>query len=275
MSIRPVNPSHQGSSIQLQKWNWLSEASVTAAKTPLTEEADVALTKLPATTPVTLTPAEYGFAVSTTRYFENRTMAPFDEHKARAIADHCGKVIDELLQDKIKAGVVETYKTGANDTAQVNTEAGGLQASDVRKIVTQFRADNVPTYDSEFYVAVVHPNVVHDLRAASGPGSWRVAKEYINDSLIRRGEVGEFEGVRFVQNNRVRLGTGTGTRSFNNYFLGAGALAEFVKVEPTIKVGPVVDNLGRFRTLGWYADLDFGVYEDKAIKDLVTGSTLG
>lgn len=230
---------------------------------------------MPATTSVTLTPAEYGFAVSTTRYFENRTMAPFDEHKARAIADHCGKVFDELLQDKIKAGVTETYVTGSNDAAQTVTSL--LTASAVRKIVTNFRANNVPTWDNEFYVAVVHPNVIHDLRQEAGAtaGAWRVAKEYIDDSLIRRGETGEFEGVRFVQNNRVRKGTGTGTNSYNNYFIGQGALAEFVKVEPSIKVGPVVDNLGRFRTLGWYADLDFGVYEPLALQDHVSGSSLG
>lgn len=234
----------------------------------------MALTKMPATTTVTLTPAEYGFAVSTTRYFENRTMAPFDEHKARAIADHCAKVMDELVQDKIKAGITETFVGQATEGAITN--ANVLTATEVRKAVTGFRANNVPTYDGQFYVAVVHPNVIHDLRSETGPGGWRVAKEYINDSLIRAGEVGEFEGVRFVQNNRVRKGTGAASvNTYNNYFFGAGGLAEFAKVEPETKVGPVVDNLGRFRTLGWYTDIDWAVYEPLAIRIPISGSSLG
>ena len=279
VSRTPVNPSMQGDSIVLQKWPWFGETAITAAKTPLTEEADVAPTKMPATSTVTVTAEEYGFAVATTRFFANRTLAPFDEHKARAIADHAGKVIDELVQDSIKAGITETTTDG--DPENALTSGDDLTAAHVREVVTTFRANNVPTWDNEFYVAVVHPNVIHDLREETGPGGWRVAKEYIDDSLIRRGEVGEFEGVRFVQNNRVRKGAGSATghnagpaNTYNNYFFGYGGLLEYVKEDVHTVVGPVVDNLNRFRTLGWYADLGFAVYEPLAIQDVISGASL-
>src|SRR5690606_7381993 len=157
VSIRPEQPAHRGSSVVMNKFNWFAEAAVTAAKTPLTEEADVDSTKIPATTPVTITPNEYGFAVTSTEKLANRTFAPFDAFKARAIADHLGRTLDELIQDQIVADTTAITVDGGAVNAL--TAADELTSAFIRQQVTQLRVDNVPTWDGQFYVAAIHPHV--------------------------------------------------------------------------------------------------------------------
>ena len=269
----PGNPAMRGSSTTLEKFEWFSEAAVTAAKTPLTEELDVDSTKMPAPSKVTVTPKEYGFAVTSTRKLTNRTFAPFDSFKARAIADHQNRVLDSIIQDiTITNGTNVSW--GGTATSNVMLAATDkLTAAIVRKQVARFRAQGVPTYFGGFYAAIIHPFAVLDLREESGPATWRVPNEYGTDqSQIWAGEFGEFEGVRFVQNPLVRWaqdGSGTGgaqIRSVQTYFLGDNALVEQVYEEPSVVVGPVTDKLQRFATLGWYGDLDWNVYEQKALR---------
>lgn len=283
VDVRPEQPAMRGSSVTMERFEWFSEAVVTAAKTPLTEEADVDSTKMPKPTPVTITPNEYGFAVTSTRKLSNRVFAPFDGFKARAIALHLTRVIDELLQDTLVAEVTGANvlyggDATSNATIDINDK---VTASLVRKVVSEFRANNVETWDGQFYGAVVHPYIVHDLREETGSGSWRVPNEYgTNQSKIWAGEFGEFEGVRFVQNNLVRItqdGSGTGADQIHpiqSYFFGRRGLAEHVVEEPHVVVGPVTDKLKRFATLGWYGDFGFKVYDAGCIRRVVAATSL-
>ena len=54
VSKRPEAVPHPAQTVTLKKWNYFSEAAVTAAKTPLNEVADVAARRLPAGTNVVI-----------------------------------------------------------------------------------------------------------------------------------------------------------------------------------------------------------------------------
>lgn len=281
VTVRPVNQPHPGEAVVLQRYNWFSQSTINGWKTPLTETSDVSATKLPATTPVTLTPNVYGAVTATTEYLDYRTLAPFDAYKAKAMADGAVKTVDEVIQDKIKAGISETTVDGGAENAL--TSADVLTASVLRSQFTKFSEQDVPTWDGQFYVAVVHPRVLRDLRAEAGAGGWRYPKEYTNDRLLATaGEAGEFEGFRFIVNNRVRKGTGSATgysggpaASYNSYFFGREGLAEAEWMPLQSVVGPVVDNLRRFATLGWKIDADWGVFNPKAIDISLSSSSNG
>lgn len=276
VSVRPQRPAMRGSSITIEKVNYFSNATITAMKTPLSEEADVDSTKVPQPTPCVITPTEYGAAVTTTEKLENRTFAPVDPIKAGVIAHSQARVIDELVQDKL-VSVTPTYNNGNSANGTV-TNAHKMTAADVRRSVANLRAKNVRPWFGGFYAGYIHPYVVLDLREETGSGAWRVPNEYgASQEKIWTGEIGEFEGVRFVESNLVRV-TANGASSanvFNTFFIGQDALAEAVVTEPHTVVGPVVDKLGRFHTLGWYGDLGWSIYEGAALIDFRTGSSLG
>lgn len=276
VSVRPQNPAMHGSSVSIEKINYFTNATITAFKTPLSEEVDVDSTKIPQPTKVTITPNEYGAAITSTRKLGNRTFAPVDPVKANLIAHAMARTIDELVQDALVSGT--PVYNGSNVADGTITNAMPLTAADVRKQVAILRASNVMPWFGGFYAAYAHPFVILDLRAETGSGAWRVPNEYGADQgNIWTGEIGEFEGARFLNSNLVRV-TATGATSanvFNTYILGQGGLAELVVEEPHVEFAPPVDKLNRFATLGWYGDLGWALYEPLAVKDVRTGSSLG
>jgi N4-gp56 family major capsid protein len=281
---RPGDPAHNGSSVTLTKYADFSEAAVTAAKTPLTEEADVDSTKMPAASTVTVTPAEYGFAVTRTKKLVHRSFADIDPEIVRAIGFHQARVLDELIQDTWIAGLTTVGSNkiwvGSNTAESTYTAADELTASVLRRVKLRFVSNGVQPFYGNAFAAFVNPQVVLDLREESGSGGWRQPNEYGQDqSKIWAGEIGMFEGFRFVENPRVRYtktGSGSGStqvRVLQNFFFGRDSTVEWVKEEPHTVYGPVVDKLGRFRTFGWYGDLGWNVYEAKAAIRVLSSSS--
>lgn len=275
VDVRPQRPTMNGSSVTLELNNFFSEATVTAAKTPLSEEADVDATKMPATSTVVLTPLEYGFANVRTLKLANRTMVPIDPVIARAVADHMRKVVDELIQDEFANATNKQYSGTGNAAIADVTATDTLTADNVRQNVLNLRVRQSIPWFGDMYAVGCHPSVVYELRRETGSGGWRVPNEYgASQENIWRGEIGAFEGARFVENARTRVsadGT-TGAKVARTYFLGREALAEAVVTEPHVVLGPVVDRLLRFRPIGWYGDFDQAIFRNQSLIVNYSGS---
>ena len=274
VDVRPQQPTMQGSSITLELNQYFSEATVTAAKTPLNELLDVEAISMPATSTVTLTPLEYGFANVRTLKLANRTMVAVDPVIARAVADHERKVIDSLIQDKLGAAT-NTQFSGAATSIVTTAATHTLTADLVRKAVLQLRVNQSIPWFGDLYAVGIHPTAVYELRRETGSGGWRNPNEYgVDQSNIWRGEIGAFEGARFVENARTRVAADGAVSAFvaRSYFFGQEALAQAVVTEPGIVLGPVVDRLQRFQPIGWYGDIDFGIFRNESLVVNYSGS---
>lgn len=273
----PVNVSMPGSSVILNKYDWLADSTVTAAKTPLNEEQDVDSTKLPPTLPITLTLNEFGFPVSTTKKLRVMSFADVDFAAAASIADHMGRTVDSLVQDVMRTGTNVIY-SGTGNAATADVAAGDtLTSTNIRTAVTLLRGRNVPAPDGEFFLGGAHPYVIHDLRQESGSGGWRTPNEYgQSQSAIWRGEFGEFEGVRFIQNPITYKATdGTSSRTiYRTYIQGPEVIAEMTPVDFGFVMGPTVDKLNRFRHVGWYGIGGWALYRDESIERIESASTI-
>lgn len=268
--VRPADVKHQANSYRLTLNKDFDEASVTAAMTPLDEETDVSATKTPTPTYVDLTPKEYGFATVRTLKLNNRGLVPIDPIIANAVAYHQVRVVDGLVQAKLAAGTTKVWGGTSGHTTDNTIVAGDiLSAQNLRRIKTKFENSGVAPRDGQFYAAVIHPNTELTLRSDTAAGGWRLPHEYGSDqSGLWTGEIGEFEGFRFVTNPRVLNPMNTATTPvhiYRSYFMGKEALAEAVNVEPGIRIAPVTDKLSRNRGVGWYGDLDFAVYRQEAL----------
>lgn len=282
---RPGNPAMKGATVTLEKSEWFDQAAVIAATTPLNEELDVDSVKSPKPTPIKVTPEEYGFAVTRTRKLNNRSFAPVDPIIARQVAQHEAETLDYLVQTTFKTGTNVRYanlhaaNTGVGavtaTSADTITAKNLLNAKDVRRVVTKLRSAKATPFLGQFFGALVHPDAVLDLREEGGPGTWRTPKEYVDPADIYLGELGEFEGVRFVQNALVHKLANVGSVDvYQNYFFGKGAIVEWVLDEPHVVIGPVVDKLGRFHTVGWLGDLGWTVYENKAVHRILAAASI-
>lgn len=271
----PVSVNGPAQTITLQKQDYFSVAAVTAAKTPLNEEQDVDSTKLPPTIPVNLTVNEYGAAVTKTKILKYFSFADVDGIAARTVGMHMAETMDELVQDVMATGTQVMRAQSRASTVTV-TSTDYIRATDVRRWTTKLRANKVPDFGG-FYMAGIHPHVIHDLREETGSGSWRVPSEYGTDqSNIWNGEFGAFEGVRFVQNTRTRtaLDGASSGKVYRTWILGREAIAERVVEEPSSVIAPVVDKLQRFSTIGWYGVLGWALYRDESIVRFESSSSV-
>lgn len=275
------NPTHDGSSIRFQFHNDIADTTIAGAT--LAETVDPDAVALPATTTLDVAQTELGRVVLPTRKLSLMTLADVDPWIANAVAFNMAMTLDNGVAAILDAGtnVIRESAGALSTSAAKNTilTTDTFKGRDVRYAVTKLRANNVVTRGG-MYVSYIHPEVSHDLRTETGNNIWRTPHEYQNAGPLLAGELGAWEGVRFIESanmTNTQSGSGSGgtqTRVYNTYVLGQQALAEAVWKEPGIEFGNVVDKLNRFRPVGWHGIINWAIYRQAALYRIETSSTV-
>jgi N4-gp56 family major capsid protein len=264
-TIASTKQSHRGASV-----TFTFTGDLAAATTPLTETADVdAVAVSDSINNVTMT--EYGNAVVTTAKLRGQTHTAVDPIAAERISRNAALTIDTLARTALEATTNTVPDTTAN-----------LTADNVRSAFVNLDENNVDRWDGEFYLAFIHPRQALDLRAATAVADWRAPQVYGTDQRkIFTGEIGEFEGFRFIVTNRVSTAGAGPTGTFNSLFIGAEALAKAFSSAPgfgsmpSVVVGEVTDKLKRFQPVGWYWLGGYKVFRNESVREVITRSSLG
>lgn len=269
---RPVDVTNPGATVVFQLHNDLSR--VTSA---LTEASDVDSVALNNTNKVQVTVNEYGNAVTTTERLALESLSAIDPAVADMLAYNLRDSLDALVYAKLVGLATGRYAgTSSDDETSVNGDdktVGGtvtganaqLVAADIRKAVARLRAASVQPREGAFYMGMLHPDTSYDLRteaATSGANVWREPHTYTEAGVgnIWSGEVGVYEGVKFVESARVETVGG----DHKVIVMGKQALVEAVSYEPKTVISPVTDKLMRFRSAGWKGLLGWNVFRPEA-----------
>ena len=261
-----------------------------AATTPLGEAEDVTPVAL-SDSQVSVTLNEYGNATVTTAKLRATSFLPVDPIAANAVGYNAGLSIDTIARNAAQAGSNVIYATGGATDPSSRTTINSddvLAANDVRKVVAQLRKANVPTINGS-YVGMIHPDVSYDFRSATDAAAWRTPANYVNPQGIYTGEIGMFEGVRFVEAPRAPLFANASDNSgsagtidvYGTLIMGRQALAKGISLggeygsQPTIVYGTVTDLLKRFRPVGWKHFVGYGVFRQEALRRIESASSIG
>lgn len=277
----PSSPD-QGSAVTFTLMSDLSVAS-----TALNESVDVDAVAL-SDSQVTLTLAEYGNAVVTTFRARATSFIPLNRSVANVVGFNAGVSLDTIARDVMKAGTNVRYATGGttDPTARNTVEPNDtLTAYDVRRALADLRGSNVGTFDS-YYAAVIHPDVSFDLRSETGAAAWRDPHTYSQPGEIWSGEVGVFEGFRFMESPRAPVFADAGSSTtltdvYATLFFGRQAIAKAYSTAegrgptPTTIMGPVTDKLRRFQPIGWHWYGQYGVFRQAALRRVESSSSIG
>ena len=222
--VQPTAQSMPGSSVTFTIVNDLPISS-----SALSENSDVATVAL-SDSQVTLTLAEYGNAVLTTAKLRGTSFVDIDPVVANVVGYNAGVSLDTIARSALDQGTNVQYASGLGNTSlqtSVTTRAGitkannTISALDIRVARARLRAQNVPTFGG-MYVGYVHPDIVADLQGESISGSniqgWRAPHVYAQPGEIWTGELGAFEGVRWIETPRAPIFQGSGgTTSAGTY----------------------------------------------------------
>lgn len=254
-----------------------------AATTPLNESVDVDAVAL-ADSQVTVTLNEYGNAVNSTWRVRATSFIDLDPVIANAVGYNAGLSQDSLARAIVQAGSNVRYAGQAVSRATV-IPTDTLKAANVRRAFAELQGANVAKFGG-YYAAVVHPDQSYDLRGETGAAAWRDPHTYSQPAEIWNGEIGEFEGFRFMSSPRAPLFSDAGSSTtltdvYGALFFGRQAIAKAYSTydghgpNPTIVIGPVVDHLRRFRPVGWHWFANYGRFREAALRRVETASTIG
>ena len=283
--VQATNATNPGASVKFTVF-----ADLAAATTALGEAEDVTPVAM-SDSQVTVTLNEYGNATVTTAKLRASSFLPVDPVAANAVGYNAGLSIDTIARNVLQAGTNVIYASGGTDTATARIDMDTddtLTAKDIRRAVAQLRGANVPTIGGN-YVGFIHPDVSYDLRGITDASGWRDSYKYTNAMPLYNGEIGMFEGVRFMESPRAPLfanayngsgAAGTGD-AYGTLIMGQQALAKAVSMggeygaQPTIVYGTVTDLLQRFRPVGWKHFVGYSVFRQEALRRIESSSSIG
>jgi N4-gp56 family major capsid protein len=283
--VQATNATNPGATVTFTIFQDLAPAT-----TELGEAEDV--------TPVAMTDSqvsvvlkEYGNATVTTAKLRATSFLPVDPVAANAVGYNAGISVDTIARAAVQAGNNVIYATGGAVAPTSRTTINSddtLSANDVRRAVAQLRKANVPTFNGS-YVSVIHPDVSYDFRSDTDAAAWRTPANYVNPEGIYNGEIGLFEGVRFIEAPRAPLFADASDNSgsagtidvYGTLIMGRQALAKGISLggeygaQPTMVYGTVTDLLQRFRPVGWKHFVGYGVFRQEALRRIESASSIG
>ena len=249
--VMPTAQSMPGSSVQFTIVNDLPIAS--SALSDQTVDVDtVALTD----SVVSLTLAEYGNAVLTTAKLRGTSFIDIDPVVANVVGYNAGVSLDTIARAALDSGTNVMYASGLGALGlqtSVTTRAGLAQGSysgstltpgntisalDIRAARARLRSQNVPTFGG-MYIGYIHPDIVSDLQGevigSSNLQGWRAPHVYAQPGEIWTGEMGAFEGVRWIETPRAPVFQGAGaSASAGAYTMVTATSGTFTGSSPTV-----------------------------------------
>lgn len=255
-------------------FHWNVYSDVATQGTTLVETATIPETGF-TITQGTLTVTEAGNSVPYTGKLDDLSEHPVKEIIRKVLKTDAKKAFDNLAAAQFDATplrAVGTASNGAvfttNGTATaVNSAAGSLGKENVKVVVDYMKERNIPAYVNDDYYCIAWPSTLRPLK-----NDLETIHQYVDSGfqMIMNGEVGRFEGTRFVEQTHIAKGSGMGTSAAawsagNDWavFLGEDCVAEAISIPEEIR-GKIPGDFGRDRGIAWYYLGGFGIVHTTA-----------
>jgi N4-gp56 family major capsid protein len=268
--VKPVQQAMPGSSVVFSIYSDLAQATST-----LTESSDVSSIALGNPNQITVTLNEYGSAVTTTKKLNLTSFNDVDTALADIIAYNAADSIDAVVASVLTSGTNIVYAGTATSTNTI-TSAMKISVQDIREAVTELRTNKALPRIGELYAAYLHPRQTADLRAETGTGGFQALTQYVDRTPFVAGAVGVIEGAFVVETPRVPYAANSGSVNvYKAVVAGREALAEAQGQDISTVVGPQIDALRRYHTIGWYYFGGFNILRTAALYQIQSAATNG
>ena len=265
--VKPVQQAMPGSSVVFSIYSDLAQATST-----LTESTDVSSIALGNPNQVTVTLQEYGSAVTTTKKLNLTSFNDVDAALADIIAYNAADSIDAVVAGVLTSGSNAIYGGAATLTSGI-TAGGTMSVADIRSAVTNLRTNKALPRIGELYAAYLHPKQTADLRAETGTGGFQDLSKYTDRTPFVAGAVGVLEGAFIVETPRVPYASNGTVDVYKAVIAGREALAEAQGQDISTVIGPQIDALRRFHTIGWYYFGGWSILRQAALYNIKTATS--
>ncbi len=219
----------------------------------------------------TLTVTEYGNSVPYTGKIEALAKHSVVDIIDKTLKNDARKAFDiaawtqfNLTPLRISSSTSTTAITLTTNSIASDTNNVALGADHIKVIADTMQERNIPPFRGDDYGAISHPTTWRPLK-----NDLESVNQYtvIGIGRIFRGEIGRYEGIRFIEQNEIPKGGAYDTTTFDPYtktadawnngksswafFFGADTVAEAIVIPEEIRARIPTD-FGRSKGIAWY-----------------------
>lgn len=195
-------PKKGGKIIEFRKFTLFPKAT-----TPLTEGVTPSGRSLEVTK-ITASVNQYGDYVEMSDMLDMTAIDPILLETNKLLAQQAGETLDTITREILNAGtnvqysderVAARYLLVGDDSTWTNNHYFNTDC--IRKAARNLRVNKAPTINGD-YIGIIHPDNVYALKRDS---DWKTANEYAGSKRIFDGEIGMFDGVRFIESTEAKI----------------------------------------------------------------------
>ena len=206
---------------------------------------------------------EFGNSVPYTKKLDDLSRHPVKEVIHKVLRHDARKTLDRAAHEQFDSTTVTLSPTGGTDPVAVTVETGGstitndvaLSKEHIKSIADIMKERDITPYSSDDYFAIARPSALRPFKNELEAIHQNVES---GAQLIYNGEVGRYEGIRFVEQTNIPSESWTNAKSDAVFFFGGDTVAEAI-VEPEQIRGKIPTDYGRSRGVAWYYLGGFGL----------------
>lgn len=261
-------------------WNIYSDAEDGGDQ--LAENAPIPETKFKITQG-SLTVTEYGNSVPYTGKLDNLSKHPVQAIINRVLGNDVARTLDGAAFNQFRlTNLKANAASGSSTTNIVVVDSGSvgvtnnvaLNKAHVKAISDVMKERNIPAYQANDYFCVSWPTTVRPFK-----NELENLAQYVDQGFrqIMNGEIGRYEGIRFIEQTHCAKGGAEDSSSYNfrtsdpwnnaasdwAFFMGEDTVAEAIVVPEEMR-GKIPGDFGRDKGIAWYYLGGFGIVHSGA-----------
>ena len=181
----------------------------------------------------------------------------------QVLRNDANKAMDNAASAQFDNALLRYVATGAtaynldDDGSATGNNNSKLVIAHIKQIADLMQERNIPTFDGENYMAIGRPSTFRPFRDELEQSFMYTKEGY---GRVINGEVGRYEGIRFVTQTNKAAETNWTTNGLSDaaYFFGADTVTEAIACPEELRA-KVADDYGRSKGIAWYALNGFGI----------------
>lgn len=210
---------------------------------------------------------ELANSVPYTGMLDNLSKHPVQEIINKVMKNDCKKALDQQAYNQFNSTLLRV--SAGTDTAVVVLTTNGtssttnnvaLGKNHIKSITDVMKERNIPPYMGDEYFGIAHPTTWRNLK-----NDLESVYQYRDEGfqMIYNGEIGKYDGVRFIEQNNIAKGTFTNAKTNWAFFFGEDTVAEAIVVPEEIR-GAIPADYGRSKGIAWYYLGGFAITQTQA-----------
>ena len=257
LGMESVHPLLQG---ETARWLKINDLNKDPSDVTLTESVTPDGTALTDSN-VEATLVQYGDYVTIADKFRNIAVGDIMGKVTDIISRSAAEIVDRVARNELNTTSNNNFADPSTNSsiADVQTNTTELSSSDLKRMVTTLRNNNVPVFNDGLYVGVLHPFMEQSLLNETGASDYIVlaSNNTSGGDAIEKAMIGKAFGLRLLRTTEIQADA-TSTDVYENIFLGRNVFGTVTLQNNDVEIithpfndSGVAGPLNQRATIGW------------------------